>query len=320
MSARDDLRTGVLLVNLGTPASPNVADVRHFLREFLSDRRVVELSPWLWRPLLEAVILPLRAQKSAELYRSVWTSAGSPLLLNSIRQRDLLADRLGPRCLVRLAMRYGSPSIGATIDELCADACERIVLVPLFPQYSSTTTGTVYAEAFRCIARRRFQPALASLPAFPSDAGYIEALAARVAEMPGPIDHHVVSFHGLPRAYVDRGDPYLAHCRATSDALQRRLGIEPERWSMVFQSRFGPQEWLQPYADEHVPALARTAKRVLVVMPGFAADCLETLEEIGVRLRDAFRAAGGEELVVVPALNDHPRWIEALAAMIERAS
>jgi len=202
------------------------------------------------------------------------------------------------------------------------------VLCPLFPQYSATTTGTVYAEAFRCIARRRYQPALASLPAFPTDAGYIEALATRVAEMPGPIDHYVASFHGLPRAYVDRGDPYLAQCRATSEALQRRLGIEPERWSMVFQSRFGPQEWLQPYADELVPALARNAepgvarnaKRVLVVMPGFAADCLETLEEIGLRLRDAFRAAGGEELVVVPALNDHPRWIEALAAMVERAS
>jgi len=311
-------RTGVLLANLGTPRSPSTGDVRRFLREFLSDRKVVELSPWLWRPLLEGVILPFRARKSAELYRRVWTGAEAPLLAHSRRQRELLAERLGARFVVRLGMRYGAPSIAQAVGELCDEGCQRIVLFPLFPQYSSTTTGTACAEAYRRVAERRAQPAIATVAPFPTDEGYIDALATRVGEARGRIDHHVASFHGLPRAYVERGDPYLAQCAATSEALRRRLGVEPDRWTMVFQSRFGRQPWLAPYADEAVPALARRSPRVLVVMPGFVADCLETLEEIGLRLAAAFRAAGGEELLVVPALNDHPRWIEAMGALVLR--
>ena len=311
---------GVLVVNLGTPDSHRVADVRRYLRQFLSDPRVVEISPWIWRPLLEGILLPLRARKSAELYRHVWTDAGSPLLHHSRRQCDLLAERLGRRYLVRLGMRYGSPSIDAALVELCASGCERILLFPLFPQYSSSTTGTTYAEVYRRLARRRAQPALHTVPPYYSEPAYIEALAARVSEADDRIDHYVVSFHGLPQAYVERGDPYLSHCQATARALQIRLGVEDARWSLVFQSRFGPQAWLQPYADEYVPALARDRARVLVVMPGFTADCLETLEEVGLRLRSAFRAAGGDELVVVPSLNDHPAWIDAMEGMVRRWS
>jgi ferrochelatase len=323
--ASPDRRLGVLLVNLGTPASPRTADVRRFLRQFLADPRVVELSPWLWRPLLEGFILPLRAPRSAELYRQIWTADGSPLLVHTRRQCELLAQRLGSRFLVRAGMRYGSPSIGAAIEELSSAGCERIVLVPLFPQYSSSTTGTACAEAQRRLDELRAQPGLVTVGSFPTDRAYIEALGARVSETQASsatprIDHYVASFHGLPRAYIDRGDPYLDQCRATSRALQLELGIEDSRWSLVFQSRFGPQAWLEPYAAERVPELARACKRVLIVMPGFAADCLETLEEIGIRLRAAFRAAGGEELLVVPALNDHPRWIEALANLVHRGT
>jgi ferrochelatase len=311
---------GVLVANLGTPDSPDVADVRRYLRQFLSDPKVVEVSPWLWRPLLEGFILPLRAGKSAELYQSVWTADGSPLLHHSRSQCDRLAERLGERFVVRLGMRYGSPSIGRAVEELCARGCERIVFFPLFPQYSSSTTGTAYAELYRCLAQRRVQPAIQVIPPYPTDPAYIEALAARMSEARGPIDHYVVSFHGLPQSYVDRGDPYLAHCRATARALQARLGIEDARWSLAFQSRFGRQPWLQPYADQLVPALARDRARVLVATPGFPADCLETLEEIGLRLCAAFRAAGGQELVVVPCLNEHPAWIDAMEAMVRRWS
>lgn len=322
MSPTPEMRRpiGVLVVNLGTPDSYRVADVRRYLRQFLSDPKVVETSPWIWRPVLEGIILPLRAGKSAKLYRQVWTEAGSPLLSHSRRQCELLAERLGDRYLVRLGMRYGSPSIERSLEELCASSCERVVLFPLFPQYSSSTTGTAYAEVYRCLARLRAQPALQTVPPYPTEAAYIEALAARVSECDGAIDHYVVSFHGLPQTYIQRGDPYLAHCQATSRALQARLGIEDGRWSLVFQSRFGPQPWLQPYADEHVPALAQSHARVLLVMPGFTADCLETLEEVGLRLRSAFLEAGGKELIVVPSLNDHSAWIDAMEGMVRRWS
>jgi ferrochelatase len=311
---------GVLLVNLGTPDSPRVRDVRRYLREFLSDRKVVQLSPWIWRPILEGIVLPLRAPRSAELYRSVWTDEGSPLLVHSRRQCELLAARLGERFFVRLGMRYGTPSIASALDEIHARGCERVLLFPLFPQYSASTTGTACSAVDRALERRRFQPSLQTVPPFPSDPGYIDALAARIGEVQDGAQHFVVSFHGLPQAYVDRGDPYLEHCRATSLALQRRLGIADERWSLVFQSRFGREVWLRPYADEDVPALARTRSRVLIAMPGFTADCLETLEEIGLRLRSAFVRAGGEELIVVPGLNEHPAWIDAMERIVRRWS
>lgn len=311
---------GVLLVNLGTPASADVADVRRFLRHFLSDPMVVQAPAWLWRPLLEAVILPLRARRAAELYRRIWTDAGSPLLVHSRRQREILAQRLGPPFLVRLGMRYGDPSIASALDELSAGGCEHILVFALFPQSSLTTSGTVSAEVARQLARRASRAAISTVPAFHSERAYVEALAARVREVDDGVDHYVASFHGLPQAYVERGDPYLEHCRATSRALQRALDVSDGRWSLVFQSRFGPQAWLRPYADEFVPALAPRCARVLVTMPGFAADCLETLEEVGLRLRDAFVAAGGRELIAVPALNEHPRWIDAMEAIVRRAA
>ena len=317
---RADAPVGVILCNLGSPASPETADVRRYLAEFLADPRVVEANPVVWWLVRNLVVLPFRPRASARLYRSIWTRDGSPLIVESRRQAEWLARELGAGFRVRLAMRYGEPSIAVAVEDLCAAGCERIVLLPLFPQYSAPTSGSVYAAVYAALAARRVQPALRVVPPYFDDPGYVRALAARVVEATAGtrIDHHVFSFHGLPASYVARGDPYRDQCERTAAALARELALPPDRWSIVFQSRFGREPWLEPYADRYVPALARRAPRVSIAMPGFTADCLETLEEIAIRLRESFVEAGGEQLVVVPALNDHPAWLEALAALVRR--
>jgi ferrochelatase len=314
---------GVLLVNLGTPDSASVGDVRRFLREFLSDPRVVELHPLLWKPLLNGVILPLRAPRSARLYASVWTPEGSPLLMHSRRQSSALAAELGDGWHVALGMRYGTPSLASALDELARAGCDRVVVCAAFPQYSNATTGTAWAAVSALAANRRAQPALASVPPFAADAGYVDALAARVRERIGAarVDHHVFSFHGLPAECARCGDPYPEQCRATATALARTLDLADGRWSLAYQSRFGRARWLEPDTETLVLGLARAgARRVAIAMPGFVCDCLETLEEIGLRLAESFHAAGGEELLVVPALNDHPAWIAALADLVRRTA
>jgi len=312
-------RRGLLVVNLGTPDQPTAAAVRRYLKEFLGDPRVVEAPRWLWFFVLRCIILPLRGRRSAAAYQRVWGPAGSPLLSNSQLLADALARRLGERWQVELAMRYGNPGLAAGLEALHALGCEEVVVLPLFPQTSNTTTGTVQAEVARIAARRRDPPALQFLGPLYDDAGYIEALAERVREAVGaePVGFHVFSFHGLPEAYVRKGDPYLRQCTVTAFELARALDLERHQWEMVFQSRFGDEPWLQPYADHFVRALAGHHERVVIAMPGFAADCLETLEEIGMEMAADFRAAGGRELVVVPALNDHPAWVEALACRVE---
>ncbi len=311
---------GVLLVNLGTPDAPTPAAVRRYLREFLSDPRVVELNPWLWALVLRAFVLPMRARRSAEAYAQVWTPEGSPLLVHSRRLAEGLQARLGDAYRVVLAMRYGEPSLAAGLEELQRAGCEQIRVLPLFPQYSNSTTGSVRAEVSRLLAARRAPPACCFAPAFPTAAGYVEAVARRAEETAagGTIDHWIFSFHGLPEAYVRRGDPYLEHCTATSWKLARRLGLERSQWEMVFQSRFGRQPWLRPALDEYVAELAARAGRVLVLLPAFAADCLETLEEVGVRLRALYLARGGGELLVAPALNDSPAWLDFLEQWLRR--
>lgn len=308
-------RTGVLLANLGTPASSSVADVRRYLREFLGDPRVVRAPRWLWWCVLEGLILPFRAPRSAELYRSIWTSAGSPLLVHSRAQAQALGLRLGPRIPVALGMRYGEPSLASALRELARAGCARVRLLALFPQESSTTTGTLVARAETCA--RELGLELEALPPFHSHPAYIAALARSVREgAPGSASlHHVFSFHGLPASYVASGDPYLAHCRATAGLLAAELELPSGRWSLAFQSRFGPQRWLEPYLEPHLAELAAREPRVVLVTPGFVADCLETLEELGVRARERFREAGGEELRLVPCLNARPDFIEALVAV-----
>ncbi len=312
---------GVLLANLGTPAAPRAAELRRYLRQFLTDRRVVDLPPVRWRLLLELVILPRRAPRSAEAYASVWTAGGSPLLVNTRKQADALARELGPRFCVRAAMRYGEPSIARAVDELLGEGCERLVLLPAFPQYASATTGSSIEETFRVLSRLRAIPALAVVPPYPTEPGYVDALAerARRATAGRTIDHWVLSFHGIP-VRAARGDPYAAQCESTARALAVRLGLAAGSWTLAWQSRFGREAWLEPATDRVVRELAPRARTIAVLVPGFSADCLETLEELGTRAAEDFRAAGGGELVLVPALNDDPAFVHTLRLLVERAA
>jgi len=353
---------GVLFVNLGTPDSPAVADVRRYLRQFLSDERVVDLPRILWLPLLHGIILPIRAKKSAHAYAQVWTSEGSPLLAISRKQAASLARELGPDFRVALAMRYGSPSIEAGLRELVDAGCEVIRVLTAFPQYSESTVGSVVAEVAR-VAKERGWPApiesskrerdvnapanvranaapavrtptpiartstssprIEIVPPWFDDIGYIRAVAetcraheherTRTNPNAAPIRHWVFSFHGLPQRYVDRGDPYRDHCDATARALATEMRLREDEWTMTFQSRFGPETWLQPYTDVRVPELVAQHGCVAIAMPGFLADCLETIEEIGIRLVEDCARRG--EPVVVPCVNDSRSMIVTLQAL-----
>lgn len=320
--ALDDALTGLLVTNLGTPDAPTPSAVRKYLREFLGDPRVIEVNRALWAFVLNVIILPRRGKASAEAYEKVWDEkTGSPLLRWTQAVADGLSTRLGDGWRVEVGMRYGSPSLVDAIARLREAGCRRIVALPLYPQYSNTTTGTTQVRVAEIVSSMRDQPAVAWVPPFPDDAGYVAALADRIrttcaGREPG---RYVFSFHGLPERYVKRGDPYVDHCARTSWALAAELGLEREQWEMVFQSRFGDEPWLQPYLDEYVPALAGSVSSVLVVTPGFAADCLETTEEVDIRLREDWEKAGGGELIVVPALNDSPLWIDALTELVNRA-
>jgi ferrochelatase len=309
---------GVLLVNLGSPSEPTPRAVRAFLSEFLGDPLVVDLNPLLWWAIRNLIVLPFRSPKVARAYQSIWMEGGSPLLVYGRRRASARAGELGPGWRVALAMRYGAPSIADGLAELAAAGCEDVLLVPLFPQYSHTTTGTIVKAAEQAVRSMPRAPRLQVLTSYEAHPAFVAAVAETLRESlsAGPVDHVVFSLHGLPVRYVRQGDPYQAHCEATVAALAAQLGLEPERWSLVYQSRFGREEWLGPAADVFVPALAPRAPRVLIAMPGFAADCLETLEEIGERLRDAFLEAGGKELRVAPCLNAHPAWIRGLAAIV----
>lgn len=306
----------MLLANLGTPASASVADVRCYLREFLSDPMVVHAPRWIWWLVLRGIILPFRAPRSAERYREIWTRAGSPLLQNSRAQARALAQRLGPETPLALGMRYGEPSLRSALVELSGKHCRRVLLLPMFPQQSSTTTGTL-VESARGLARE-LDLELDVLPPFHAHPAYVGALArsVRAAAPEGRTLQHVFSFHGLPAAYLASGDPYLEHCRATSRLLAAELGLPEGGWSLAFQSRFGPQRWLEPYLEPLLVELAAHQRRIVLVTPGFLADCLETLEELGLRARERFRQAGGEELRLVPCLNDRPDFIEALERIL----
>ncbi|MDR5866607.1 ferrochelatase [Halomonas koreensis] len=321
-------RVGVLLVNLGTPDATDYWSMRRYLSEFLSDRRVVDYSRWLWQPLLQLVILTRRPFVSGKAYRGIWNQAldESPLLTITREQTEKLAARLeathGDRIEVAFCMRYGNPSTDSVLRRLQARGCERILVFPLYPQYGSPTTATACDQAFRTLMRLKWQPAIRTVPAYFAHPDYVAALAASVHEAyetaDTPPEVLVASYHGVPRRYLDEGDPYYCHCRKTTRLLQERLGWEDAAIETTFQSKFGPEEWVGPATVERVAELAREGrKHIAVISPAFAADCVETLEEIQQEIRDAFLAAGGETFTYVPCLNARDDHIAALAAIAD---
>lgn len=313
-------RTAVLLVNLGTPDAPTPAALRRYLAEFLADPRVVEIPRLLWWPILHGVILRVRPAKSARKYESIWMPEGSPLQVWTTKQATLLRGYLGERghtVEVRHAMRYGSPSVPGVLDELKAAGATRILVLPMYPQYSGTTTASVTDAVAAWALRVRRLPELRFVNRYHDDPGYIEALAQRVIrhwEVHGRPERHVLSFHGVPRRTLTLGDPYHCECLATARLLGERLQLGPKDLVVTFQSRFGKAEWLQPYTEPTLVELARQGVREVALMcPGFTSDCLETLEEIDQEVRAAFLGAGGTAFHYIPCLNDSHPWIAALA-------
>jgi ferrochelatase len=317
-------RTGILLINLGTPDEPTAAAVKTYLREFLSDPRVIEIPRALWKLILHGVVLNVRPRRSAAKYASIWQAEGSPLRVHTERQTQLLRGLLGERghgeVLVRYAMRYGQPSIRATLDALKAEHCERILVVPLYPQYAAATTATALDEVSAWCQRSRNLPEMRWVKHFHDHPAYIDALAASVRahwQRDGRPQKLVMSFHGLPRYTLDRGDPYHCECHKTARLLAERLGLDAADWMLSFQSRFGRAEWLQPYTAATLVALAKQGvQHVDVICPGFVADCLETLEEIAIEGKADFLQAGGKVFHTVECLNERPEWIEALAQIV----
>jgi len=316
---------GVLLVNLGTPEAPTKKALQNYLGEFLADPRVVELPRLLWLPILHGVILRLRPGRSAKSYKKVWTEEGSPLLAISKRQaaalQQTLDERLAHPVKVQLAMRYGQPSIKSALQAFQAANVRRVVVLPLYPQYSATTTVSVFDGIAKVLQKQRWIPELRFINQYYQQPHYIKALAASIKQRwveKGQADKLLLSFHGIPKKMHLAGDPYYCHCQATGHLLAQELKLQPEQWQLVFQSRFGREEWLKPYASLRLQELAKEGvKTVDVVCPGFAADCLETLEEIAMENREIFIEAGGEELSYIPALNDRPEHIEFLAELVE---
>lgn len=311
-------KTGILLANLGTPDAPTPEAVKRYLRQFLSDPRVVDTSPALWWPLLRGVILPLRAPRVAKLYQSIWMEDGSPLMVYSKAQQQALSQRL-PDTPVALGMSYGSPSLESAVDELLASGVEHMVVLPLYPQYSCSTVAAVWDELARILARKRGIPGVSFIRDYADDSSYIDALAKSARDsfaQHGEPDLLLLSYHGIPQRYADEGDDYPQRCRDTTRELVSALGLPPEKVMMTFQSRFGREPWLTPYTDETLKMLAEKGTRHIQVMcPGFAADCLETLEEIAVQNREIFLEAGGKQYEYIPALNATPEHIEMMVKL-----
>ncbi len=318
-------RCGILLVNLGTPDAPQPGAVRRYLAEFLRDPRVIELPRLLWLPLLYGVILPFRSRRSAHAYAQVWTSEGSPLLAftnalaSTLQQAFAAADR---PIVVRTAMRYGNPSIASIIAEMRRAGVRRLLVLPLYPQYSATTTASVFDGVAAALNKERWLPELRFVNEYFRDPAWLDAVAQSIHQhwdMHGRGDHLLFSFHGIPKRYFAAGDPYFCHCQASARAIIERLGLDRSAWTLSFQSRVGREEWLRPYTDETIPQFAAKGIRKLdVVCPGFAVDCLETLEEIAMQNAEAFVASGGESLRYIPALNASPAHVDALLPLIER--
>ncbi|MBL8868054.1 MAG: ferrochelatase [Planctomycetia bacterium] len=334
-------KTGILLIQLGTPDAPTAAALRPYLRQFLFDPRVVEtaadtakyiqpgpprkarpsVARWKWSAIMNLFVLTFRPKDSAAKYARIWdANTGSPLMHHTIRQTELLQARF-PNAAVRFGMMVGNPSVESVTREMLAAGVDRIVAMPMFPQYSSTTTASATDALAKLMLKLRVVPALRIVPPYYDDTGYIDAVTAAVrddlAAMPWQPEHVLVSFHGIPQKYAQRGDPYATHCVRTTRALVAKLGWTRDYWTQTYQSRFGRDPWLKPYTDDVLERLAkRGVKRVAVVLPGFTADCLETVDEIGRESEEVFHHAGGEKLRAIPCLNEHPKWIDALEAIV----
>jgi protoporphyrin/coproporphyrin ferrochelatase len=320
-------RIGVLLVNLGTPDSADTRGVRVYLKEFLSDPRVIEDQGLLWKLVLNGFILRTRPARKARDYQKIWNTERneSPLKTITRAQSDKLTAAISDQdhIVVDWAMRYGNPSIRSRIEALTAQGCDRLLVVPLYPQYSAATSATVCDEVFRVLAGMRAQPTLRVTPPYYDDPDYIEALAvsinAHLKTLPFQPGLIVASFHGMPKKYVDKGDPYLAQCMATTESLRKRMGLDGSKLLLTFQSRFGFDEWLQPYTDKTIEQLAKDGvRRIAVVMPGFSADCLETLEEIAQENAEIFKHNGGEQFAAVPCLNDSDAGMDVIRQLVLR--
>ncbi len=319
-------RIGVLVVNLGTPDSPSYFAVQRYLRDFLGDRRVIDTSRWIWLPLLYGVVLPFRPLRTVRKYRKIWMPDGSPLAVYSMRLTRKIGERLqaalGDRVRVALGMTYGNPGIPGAIRTLAEGNAKHLLVLPLYPQYCSSTTGSVFDRTSRALQRWRWLPETRFVNDYHDDAGYIDALAARIRRHwsdAGERSHLLFSYHGIPASYVKEGDPYQAQAEATTRLTVSRLGLAAEEWSHCYQSRFGSVVWLQPYTDETITALAKRGLRKLtIVSPSFAVDCLETLEEVAIEYRDKFLELGGERLTLVPALNDDDRHADVLVSIVQK--
>lgn len=319
------MKTGVLLVNLGTPSAPTAMAVKTFLAQFLHDYRVVDLTRYLWCPILHGVILPFRSPKVAKLYQSVWWEEGSPLMVVSRRQQAALSSALQQANLdmpVALGMSYGEPSIPSAWQELKAAGVEKVIILPLYPQYSVSTTASVFDSWGRVMKKERLIPHFRFIRDYHNHPRYIQALAASVREhwqQVGKSQLLLLSYHGIPKRFQDEGDPYGHQCHKTSELLAAELGLAEHEWRTTFQSRFGREEWLQPYTDETMQALPKEGiKNISVICPAFAADCLETLEEITEENKEYFMAAGGESYHYIPALNDNEAHIQMMVDLVRQ--
>jgi ferrochelatase len=321
-------RVGILLANLGTPDNYDYRSMRRYLNEFLSDRRVIDYSPWIWQPLLQLVILSKRPFSSGEAYKSIWNhdKGESPLMTitkdQTAKLRAAMHDRHGDQVMVDFCMRYGNPSTKSKVREMVDAGCHRILFFPLYPHYAGATWATANDQFFRALMQEKWQPATRTVDPYFEHPLYIEALAQSIerayATLQDRPDILVCSYHGVPKRYLMEGDPYHCQCQKTTRLLRERLGWDETQITTTFQSRFGPEEWLKPYTVEEVARLAETGKRrIAVCAPAFSADCIETLEEINEEIRESFEEAGGESFTYIPCLNDDDAHIEALAAVID---
>jgi ferrochelatase len=320
-------RIGVLLLNLGTPDGTGYWPMRRYLKEFLSDERVIEVPRWKWWPILNLIILTFRPGQKGRDYATIWNNEKNegPLKTITRSQAEQLGARLKdePRILVDWAMRYANPTTESRIEALKDAGCDRILLVPLYPQYAAATTATANDQAFRALMKMRWQPAVRTAPSYHDHPAYIDALARSIAKSLAALDFApekiIATFHGMPQEYLEKGDPYHCQCQKTSRLLRAKLDIPADRWLTTFQSRFGSDPWLQPYTDKTVESLAKSGtKSVALVAPGFSADCLETLEELDVENRHIFESNGGEKFAYLPALNDSAEGLDVIEAIVRR--
>ena len=317
-------KTGILLVNLGTPDSTSWLDIRKYLKEFLSDRRVIEVNPIVWQIILNLFILTFRPSKTAKAYKEIWMEKEnmSPLRYYTQKQTQKLRKIINnPNIEIDFAMRYGNPSIKSVMNKLQANGCERLIVLPLYPQYAAATTATVCDEVYRCLMKMRWQPRLQIIPHYESNPLYINALVnsieKKISEINWQPDLIIASYHGIPKKYFEKGDPYHCYCHKTTRLMKEKFDKVPIE--TTFQSRFGPQEWLQPYTDKTLENLPKTGKKnILVICPGFSSDCVETLEEISIQGKESFLNSGGTNFDVIPCLNDNEDHIKLLNNLVQR--